>query len=67
MFQYSVQHNTFFISEHLHVPVSTDRHQGISTLFKNNVKYNMLNRYVLRFYFVLKYCTDGLMMVRTAQ
>jgi len=53
----------FFISEHLHVSVSTDRHQGISTLFKNDVKFNMQSPYVLRFYLVLKHYTDGVMMV----
>ena len=52
-----------FISEHIHVPVATDRKQGISTLFKNNVKYNILNPYVLGFYLVLKHYTNGLMMV----
>jgi len=53
----------FFISEHPHVPVSTDRHQGICILFKNNVKSNMQNPYVLRFYLVLKHYTDGQMVV----
>jgi hypothetical protein len=60
---FNIPSNTtrFFLFQNVHIPVSIDRNQGISTLFKNSVKYNILNHYVLRFYLVLKHYTDGLL------